>query len=79
MARDADPDIVPFETRHRDGSLWARGQTLNELPTGFWEWFRRDGTRLRSGHFEAGRQVGTWTTFDRQGEVYKVTRMKDGG
>lgn len=69
---------TPFEKRHRDGSLWARGQTLDDLPTGYWEWFRIDGTRLRSGHFEAGRQVGEWTTYDKTGAVYKVTRMKEG-
>lgn len=65
---------VPFEKRHRDGSLWARGQTVDDVPTGYWEWFRRDGTRLRSGSFDRGRQVGEWTTYDRRGEVYKVTR-----
>ncbi|MBB6308639.1 toxin-antitoxin system YwqK family antitoxin [Xanthobacter tagetidis] len=69
---------TPFEKRHRDGSLWARGQTLDDLPTGYWEWFRIDGTRLRSGHFQAGRQVGEWTTYDKTGAVYKVTRMKEG-
>lgn len=65
----------PFETRHRDGSLWVRGQTLDEVPTGFREWFRKDGTRLRSGYFEDGEQVGDWTTYDRSGQSYKVTRM----
>jgi antitoxin component YwqK of YwqJK toxin-antitoxin module len=68
--------ITPFEKRHRDGTLWARGQTLDNLPTGYWEWFRKDGTRLRSGHFDAGEQVGEWTTYDRRGAVYKVTRMR---
>ena len=61
---------------HKDGSLWARGQTVQGVPTGYWEWFRKDGTRLRSGHFENGVQTGDWTTYDRKGEVYKVTRMK---
>jgi antitoxin component YwqK of YwqJK toxin-antitoxin module len=61
---------------HRDGSVWARGQTLDGVPTGYWEWFRKDGTKLRSGFFDGGEQVGEWTTYDRAGEVYKVTRMK---
>lgn len=67
---------VTFEKRHKDGSLWARGQTLDDLPTGYWEWFRKDGTRLRSGHFDRGEQVGEWTTYDSAGQVYKVTRMR---
>lgn len=28
---------------------------------------------MRSGHFEAGEQVGEWTTFRKNGEVVKVT------
>jgi antitoxin component YwqK of YwqJK toxin-antitoxin module len=61
---------------HKDGSLWATGQTLDGLPTGYWEWFRKDGTKLRSGYFEKGEQTGEWTTYDRKGEVYKVTTTK---
>lgn len=77
MAVMAKP--APFEKRHRDGSLWAQGQTLDGLPTGYWEWFRKDGTRLRSGHFDKGEQVGEWTTYDSAGQVYKVTKMRQAG
>ena len=70
---------IPFEKRHKDGSLWARGQTLDDLPTDYWEWFRKDGTKLRSGHFERGEQVGEWTTYDAKGRVYKVTQMRQPG
>lgn len=61
---------------HKDGTLWAKGQTIDGVATGYWEWFRKDGTKLRSGHFEAGQQVGQWTTYDSSGRVYKVTTMK---
>ncbi|BEP35121.1 hypothetical protein GmRootV59_20920 [Variovorax sp. V59] len=62
---------------HKDGSVWARGQKTPEgVLTGYWEWFRSDGTRMRSGHFENGEQTGEWTTYDKEGAVYKVTRMK---
>ena len=44
--------------------------------TGYWEWFRKDGTKLRSGYFKDGKQVGEWTTYDTKGKVYKVTKMK---
>ncbi len=46
------------------------------MPTGHWEWFRIDGTRLRAGSFEAGLQVGDRTPYDRRGRVYEVTAMK---
>jgi antitoxin component YwqK of YwqJK toxin-antitoxin module len=61
---------------HKDGSVWAKGQTANGVPVGYWEWFRLDGTKMRSGRFEGGEQVGEWTTYDKQGQVFKVTKMK---
>ncbi|HKQ10361.1 MAG TPA: hypothetical protein VJS85_04160 [Rhizomicrobium sp.] len=70
------PRSKPFIKKHRDGSLWAKGQTLNGVPTGYWEWYRKDGIRLRSGYFKAGEQTGEWTTYDAKGRVYKVTKMK---
>ena len=36
----------------------------------------RDGTKMRSGHFERGVQVGEWITYDKKGHVYKVTNIK---
>jgi antitoxin component YwqK of YwqJK toxin-antitoxin module len=70
------PKPIPCEKRHKDGSLWAKGQTLDGEMTGYWEFFRKDGAIMRSGSFENGEQVGEWTTYDKNGEVYKVTRIK---
>ena len=58
---------------HKDGSIHARGEMLDGEPNGYWEWFRLDGTKMRSGYFLQGEPVGEWTTYDRRGEVYKVT------
>lgn len=63
--------------RHRDGSVWAKGLLVKGEPDGYWEWFRKDGTRMRSGHFRRGKQVGEWTTYDKQGRVYKRTQMDE--
>lgn len=70
-----EPD--PQEFLHRDGSLRARGGTLGGELHGYWEWFRLDGTRLRSGSFDEGRQIGVWTTYDRTGAPHKETRFGD--
>jgi len=69
----------PFVTFHKDGTLWAKGQVIGDVPVGYWEWFRKTGTISRSGYFDDGVQVGEWTTYDQQGNVYKVTVMKGGG
>jgi antitoxin component YwqK of YwqJK toxin-antitoxin module len=66
----------PYIKYHTDGTVWAKGQTINELPTGYWEWYRKTGTKMRSGTFENGEQIGEWTTYDKDGRVYKVTTIK---
>ncbi len=58
--------------------MWAKGQMLDGVMTGYWEWFRKDGSKMRSGTFEEGEQVGEWTTYDRDGNIVKVTQMKRG-
>lgn len=62
---------------HKDGSLWAKGDLVDGICDGYWEWFRKDGTKMRSGFFTKGKQVGTWTTYDKKSKVFKVTQMKE--
>jgi len=40
---------------HKNGSVHAKGDMLDGVPEGYWEWFRLDGTRMRSGYFRDGR------------------------
>ena len=61
---------------HKDGSVWAKGQSQNGRMEGPWVWFRKDGSKMRSGNFKKGEQVGVWTTYDAAGKVYKKTVMK---
>lgn len=61
--------------RHKDGSVRAKGQKVGRVLTGYWEWFRKDGSLMRSGYFTDGQQTGEWTTYDRSGAPYKVTSM----
>jgi hypothetical protein len=50
-------------TATRNGNIKASGYTISDVLTGYWEWFRKDATRMRSGYFENGKQVGGWTTL----------------
>ena len=61
---------------HKDGSIWAKGQMNGAVMVGYWEWFRKDGTKIRSGHFEDGVKAGEWTTYDNTGKVFKVTTIR---
>jgi antitoxin component YwqK of YwqJK toxin-antitoxin module len=38
-----------------------------------WEFYRRDGSIMRTGEFDRGVQVGVWKTYDRSGAVVKET------
>ena len=57
-----------------NGFLKARGSMKAGALHGYWEWFRKDGTILRSGNFKSGQNVGEWITYDSGGKVYKVTQ-----
>ncbi|TVR47140.1 MAG: hypothetical protein EA425_16260 [Puniceicoccaceae bacterium] len=63
--------------RFKEGGIRAKG-TISADGTlhGLWEWFRKDGTKLRSGHFLEGEQTGEWITYDHKGRPYKTTIMK---
>jgi antitoxin component YwqK of YwqJK toxin-antitoxin module len=62
---------------HKDGTVWAKGQKTGEVMTGYWRWFRKDGTMMRSGSFtDTGEQTGEWTTYDQRGKAFKVTMIK---
>jgi hypothetical protein len=43
--------VKPIERidRHKDGSINAKGFTIDGVRTGYWEWFRKDRTKKRSG------------------------------
>lgn len=58
-----------------NGFLKAAGRMTGDVMTGHWQWYRRDGTILRSGSFRAGEQSGEWVTYDRAGQPHKTTRF----
>ena len=67
---------------HKDGSIWAKGELVNDMAEGYWEWFRKPArpgggadSKMRSGYFTAGKQTGEWITYAKDGRVVKVTNM----
>jgi antitoxin component YwqK of YwqJK toxin-antitoxin module len=65
------PDVAFYTT----GTIQSRGSTLDGEMHGAWEFLRKDGSVMRTGAFDRGRQVGTWRTFDRAGRLVKETRF----
>ena len=69
----APAKLVPAIEKYDNGKLRFRGSNLAGRMHGRWTFYRRDGTVMRSGSFEHGKQVGVWRTFDRTGGVVKET------
>jgi len=61
---------------HKDGTIWAKGSKIDDNLDGYWEWFRKDGTKMRSGYFKNGEKIGEWITYDQKGNPYKTTLVK---
>lgn len=59
-----DNGVIRFRGRYRNGAMHGK-----------WEFFRRDGSVMRSGEFRDGAQAGTWVTWDRRGRKVKETRF----
>jgi hypothetical protein len=66
---------IPAIDHYDNGKVRFRGANLDGKMHGPWEFFRRDGSRMRSRSFERGKQIGVWRTFDRSGKVLKETEF----
>jgi antitoxin component YwqK of YwqJK toxin-antitoxin module len=68
----SDEPVVHVE-HYDNGAVKLRGAHLGGAMHGPWEFFRVDGSLMRSGSFDRGRQVGPWRTFARTGRLVKET------
>ncbi|MEO6350444.1 MAG: hypothetical protein ABIP53_07315 [Candidatus Limnocylindrales bacterium] len=64
-------------TYYANGGVKHRGSHLGGEMHGEWEFFRLDGSMLRAGAFDRGRQIGKWRTYDRSANVVKETDFGD--
>jgi antitoxin component YwqK of YwqJK toxin-antitoxin module len=71
-----DDGLVEAVDLYANGQARFRGANLDGQMHGPWEFFRLDGSLMRAGTFERGKQVGLWRTYDRRGAVVKETRFK---
>ena len=64
---------VPHEELYGNGGIKLRGAHRDGEMDGPWEFFRTDGSMMRSGTFDRGKQIGIWRTYDRTGRIVKET------
>jgi antitoxin component YwqK of YwqJK toxin-antitoxin module len=68
-----DPVPTAAIDHYPNGTPRFRGFHLDGEMHGEWTFYRSDGSVMRTGTFDRGRQVGSWITFDRAGKTVKVT------
>jgi antitoxin component YwqK of YwqJK toxin-antitoxin module len=74
MAPPAEP--VESTVRYTNGRIKYTGSLLAGEMHGAGSTDPTDGSLMRTGSFDRGRQVGAWRTFGRSGTVVKETRFE---
>jgi len=64
-----------FVEFYKNGGVKAKGKYKGSKMHGKWEFFRMDGSLMRSGSFTNGEQSGTWTTYDSKGKKVKESKF----
>src|SRR5262245_41280040 len=65
----------PVRAYYDNGVPSFKGSYKGGKMHGKWEFFRRDGSVMRTGKFQTGTQVGIWSTWDKAGRVVKQTKF----
>ena len=68
-----ETDLTHQIARYDSGAIKSDGSYLDGEMHGDWVFYRLDGSVMREGRFERGRQVGPWRTFDRAGRLVQET------
>ena len=72
-----DAGLIAETETYAHGRVKFTGFRLAGEPHGAWQWYRTDGSLMRTGEFDRGKQVGTWRTLDRNGRLVKETRFEN--
>jgi len=65
----------PTRSYYDNGVTRSCGRYKGGKMHGKWEFFRRDGSVMRTGEFRHGAQVGIWVTWGKNGRKVKETRF----
>ena len=64
-----------FFEYYKNGGVKSKGKYKGSKMHGKWEFYRMDGSIMRSGAFTNGVQSGTWITYDAKGKKVKETKF----
>lgn len=67
------PHAHDTTNHYATGQVQSTGQMLDGEMHGEWQFFRKDGSVMRTGWFDRGRQTGIWRTYERSGRLVSET------
>ena len=73
MSDEAAAELVAADDTYPNGNPRFHGANLDGQMHGEWTFYRADGSVMRTGAFDRGRQVGVWRTVARDGSLVKET------
>lgn len=69
----------PCALLREDGTVAAKGFLVDSKKTGYWEWYRTDGTIKQSGYYSDDDPVSIWMIHDEVGKPMRQFRGEDAG
>lgn len=71
------PEPIAETVYYSSGRLKMTAFRLDGEMHGEWAWYRTEGSVMRTGLFDRGKQIGVWRTFGRSGRLVKETKFGD--
>jgi uncharacterized protein YdhG (YjbR/CyaY superfamily) len=65
-----------FIEYYKNGGIKSKGHYKDSKMDGYWEFYRLDGSLMRTGTLLKGKQNGEWATYDKLGKLIKKTFFK---
>ena len=62
-----------FIEYYKNGGIKSKGHYKDFKMDGYWEFYRLDGSLMRTGTLIKGKQYGEWATYDKLGKLIKKT------
>jgi antitoxin component YwqK of YwqJK toxin-antitoxin module len=78
MRYDVPSEPVPHVEQYANGVVKLKGAHLDGEMHGVWAFYRADGSLMRTGELDRGKQIGVWRTLDRAGRLVKETDFGEG-
>ena len=68
----------PYEKFYENGQLEQKGNLINKVPNGLWEWFHKNGQLEQRRAYNNGEMDGLWESYYENGQLQLRGNYKNG-